>query len=119
MAAPNLGAFANQNIKTAILEVTTSMTDLIAAMASGHNGIVDAIMCTNIHASVVGTVTVVLKRSGTEHTIANAVTVRTKTVPINILPDGKPIYLEEGDSLRIKAVADSTVFAMAPWQDFS
>lgn len=115
MAAPNLRSLTTVVIKTAILEATNTMTDLIAAVASDHATNVEAVFASNIHASVAGWVTLVHKRSGTEHIIANQQRVNTKQT-LNLLL-GKSIYLEEGDSLRVQANASSNICVEAPYSD--
>ena len=115
MAAPNLLALTNWAGKTAILEGTNTMTDLIAAVATGHEMNVTAVYAGNVHASVRGWATLVLKRSGTEHIIANETPVPVHGT-INLLL-GRSINLEEGDSLRVQANASSNVCFFAPYDD--
>ncbi len=117
MSAPNFAALTTTNAKTAVLDATTTMTDLIAAVATGHAIIVAALFATNVDSSAVGRLTVVLKRSGVEKYIC-----RLKRVPnadmYNFLL-GKQYHLEEGDSIRVQAGADNTITVHAPYTDAS
>src|SRR5450759_4216939 len=99
MAAPNLLALTTVHADTAILPATNSETDLLAAIATNHVGNIEAIYCANIHATVVGWITVIHKKGGTDYTIAYQTRIPVKTT-INVLL-GKPLYLAEGDSLRV------------------
>lgn len=117
MAAPNLLALTTIKAQTAILEATTSETDLIAAVTTSHAYNVEAIYCSNIHATVVGWVTVIHKQAGTDHQIAHQTRIPVKTT-INALY-GKPLYLAEGDSIRIIANQASNVAVFAPYTDMS
>ena len=117
MANPNLLALTSIKNDTAILEVTTSAADLIAAVATNHAFLVEAIFAANIHATVVGWISVIHKRSGTDHYITYQQRIPLKTT-INVLL-GKSLYLFEGDSLRVLANASSNVTAEAPYSDMS
>lgn len=117
MTTPNLLALDSINVGTAKLELTTSMTDLIANVATDHVFEVTAIFCTNIHDTVVPLVTVVLKRGGVEYDLCNQVRIQTKSMPTNVLAAGRTIYLQEGDSLRAKAQAVSLAIVYAPFND--
>lgn len=112
MADPNLLALASVTIDTDVLVVPTSMTDLIAAVAADSAINVEAIYCCNISQTVVGWITVVLKKGGTEYNLAFRQRISPKTT-INALL-GKPLYLGEGDSVRVQANATDNVTCLAP-----
>src|ERR1051326_2668055 len=108
MAAPNLKALLTVNGKSALLAATTSETDLISAVATGHLIVVEPIYVTNIHATAAGKITVIHSRgTGGEWRYARNKTVGIRTT-INALL-GKPAYLEEGDSLVVQADANSVL----------
>lgn len=117
MTTPNLLALNTIEVGTALLPLTTSMTDLIPAVPTDHTFEVTAIFVTNIHDTVVPFVTVVLKRGGTEYKICNQTRVQTKAAPMNVLAAGRTIFLEEGDSLRAMAHANSLAIAYVPFND--
>ena len=118
MSAPNLASSgATVNGKTAHLAATNTEADLIAAIATGHCARVEAVYAANIHASVVGWVSLWHKAGGTEYHLANQMTIPLNAT-LNIL-DGRILYLEEGDSLRVQANASSNVDVNAPYEDIS
>lgn len=117
MSAPNVLALTTIVADTAYLAATNTETDLIGAVATGHVYNVGAIFAANVHASVVGWVSVWLKKSGTEHQIANQTRIPVKTT-INILL-GKSVYLAEGDSIRVQANQSSNVAVAAPFENMS
>src|SRR5690242_6533907 len=113
MAAPNLLSLTTINGKTAHLAATNTETDLIAAVTTSHVVHVQAVWAANIHASTVGWVSMWHKAGGTEYQMANQITVPLNAA-INLL-DGKELYLEEGDSLRIQVNASSNISVNAPY----
>lgn len=115
MAAPNLLSLTTWNVKTARLSVTTSLTDLIAAVTSNHAVSVNALYAANVHTSVRGWISVVHKRSSVEKYIAFQTPVGVRQT-INILL-GRTLVLEEGDSLMVVANAASNIDAFAPYDD--
>jgi len=119
MADPNLLLLTTTNIKLAILELTTSAADVIAAVASDTAIEVNSIFATNIHASVVGLVTVIVKRSGTDHILCNLARVPVKQIPVNVIAAGRTLYLQEGDSIRAFANATSNVVIYVPYTEMT
>lgn len=121
MAAPNLLTAASMISKTAILEATTTETDLIGTgvTLTNHTIVVEAIHCSNIHATLAAYVTVIRKRGGTDHYQAYQWRIANKA-GINILL-GKSSVLEEGDSIRVIAGPNSSgmVYVEAPYSDYS
>lgn len=115
MAAPNLNAVTTVNIDTAAALATVTMADLIAAITTGHAFNVESVNVANVHASLAGHITVVYKKDGTEYRICKAQRLQTGQ-NLNVLL-GKPLYLGEGDSLRIQADADSIFEVTAPYTD--
>lgn len=112
MANPNWKALTHLYIGSANLALTTSYQDLIAAVPSGEAMTVEAIFVSNIHASKTGRVTVVHRKGGTDYPVAYNRTVAVRS-NINVLL-GKPLYLNEGDSVKILAFENSTLVAVAP-----
>lgn len=115
MSAPNLLALTTRTIDTAIALATTSVADLIAAVASGHAYSVEAVFCSNYHASTAGYITVIHKKGGTEYKVVGSLRVSAGQMLNALL--GKPLYLAEGDSLRIQADADSVFVCLAPYSN--
>jgi hypothetical protein len=117
MAAPNLLALTTVQVDTAHANATTSAADLIAAITTGHARKIESIIATNIHATVIGEITVWHRKGGTDHMIANATRVPLRS-SVNLLL-GSPLYLAEGDSLKIQASANSNIHVTAPYADMT
>lgn len=116
MSAPNISSPSTINGKTAILALTSSAADIIAAVSTGHAIHLQSVLCANITASD-HPVTIYLKRSSTSYEIAYTMNVPAKST-INVL-DGKPYWLEEGDALTGKSDASSQIVVTVPYEDFS
>jgi hypothetical protein len=119
MANPNLANITDLTVHTVLLELTTSETDVVSAVPTNHAYEVNSIFVTNIHATVVALVTVVLKRSGTDHLLCNQMRVGVKQAPTNVLAAGRTIFLNEGDSIRAYAQAVSNAVVYVPYTDFT
>lgn len=107
MANPNLLLLSSVQIEEDQLEMTTTMADIVAAVASDTVVECTSISCTGIHDTVPGLVTLVHKVGGTEHPICNKARVPVKQMPVAVLT--RSLILKEGDSLRGKADSNSTV----------
>ncbi len=116
MAAPNLKALTTLNIKSAVLNPTNTMTDIIPAVTANHAYQVDAVYACNIHASERGWITLVYKKGGTEYKLQNQFAGIATHQMVNLLP-GKPLYMEDGDSLRVQANASSNFTVIASYSD--
>lgn len=118
MAKPNLAASTlTVNIDSAVLNPTNTMTDIIAAVASDHAVIVEAVFACNIHATERGWITLVYKTGGTEYKLQNEYEGIAPGQMHNLLL-GKPLHLDEGDSLRVQANQSSNYTVTAPYTDF-
>lgn len=119
MAAPNLKALTTVTADTAAFDLTSAtMTDVIAAVTTGHVKVLAAIYVTNYHATVQASVTIVHKKGGVEYEIACKRTVPVKTT-VNILL-GKELHLAEGDSLRAQiGTTGQTVKVLVPFSDMT
>jgi thioredoxin reductase len=116
MTAPSMVALTSAITKTARLELTTSMTDIIAAVATGHAAVLDAIYVSNIGSATVD-ITIVLKRSSTETDIIKEYRLGARQ-NVNVIL-GRTLNLEEGDALRGLASANSSAVAHVPYLDAS
>lgn len=119
MAAPNIAALTTITGKTAVQAVSNSATAIVTnSAASGKVLKVNALYVANIHSTNAGAITVDVYRSSTAYRIANAISVPLNAVYMAIQKDS-PIYLEEGDSLRLTAAAASTLEAVCSYEDLS
>jgi len=117
MAAPNIVNVTAIYGKTGVLVVTTSATAIITnSAASGKVLKVDSLMVSNVDGTNNATVNVDVFRSSTAYRIAYLM-----TVPAGATLDmlSKYIYLEEGDSLRLTASANSDLEAVASYEEIS
>ena len=117
MAAPNIVNVATITGKTAVLAVTTSATAIVTnSAASGKVFKVNALYVSNVDGTSNADLTVDIYRSSTAYHIA-----KTVTVPADATLDviSKSIYLEEGDTLRLTANANSDLEAVCSYEEIS
>ena len=115
MAAPNIVNVTTITGKTAVQAVTTSATAIVSnSAASGKVSKINALYVSNIDGVNNASVTVDLFRSSVAYHIG-----RTIVVPADATLDviSKPIYLEEGDSLRLATDADSDLEAVCSYEE--
>ena len=114
MAAPNIVNVVTITGKTAVLAVTTSATAIVTnSAASGQVLKVNALYVSNVDGVNNADINVDIFRSSTAYHIA-----KTVSVPADATLDviSKSIYLEEGDTLRLTASADSDLQAVCSYE---
>ena len=117
MAAPNIVGVTTITGKTAVQAVTTSATAIVTnSAASGKVFKVNALYVSNVDGTNAADINVDLYRSSTAYHIA-----KTVSVPADATLDiiSKSIYLEEGDSLRLTASANSDLEAVCSYEEIS
>jgi len=117
MAAPNIVGVVTITGKTAVQAVTTSATAIVTNSAdSGKVFKVNALYVSNVDGVNTADVNVDIFRSSTAYHIA-----KTVSVPADATLDiiSKSIYLEEGDSLRLTASANSDLEAVCSYEEIS
>jgi len=117
MTAPNIVNTATITGKTAVLVVTTSATAIVTnSAASGKVFKVNALYISNVDGANNADITVDIFRSSVAYRIA-----RTVVVPADASLDviSKSIYLEEGDTLRLTANANSDIEAVCSYEEIS
>jgi hypothetical protein len=119
MSAPNLKNLTTVTADTTAFDCTsTTMADVVGAVATGHVKVLGAIYVTNYDTTIQAYVTVVHKKGGVEYEVACNRAVAVKTT-VNLLL-GKELYLAEGDSLRVKVGSSGqTVKLLVPWSDMT
>jgi hypothetical protein len=101
MAAPNIVSVTTITGKTAVQAVGTSATAIVSNAAASNTVVkVNALYVANVDGTNNAEITVDLFRSSVAYRIANTVVVPADAV-LDVI--SKPIYLEEGDSLRLTA----------------
>lgn len=117
MAAPNIVNVTAIYGKTAVQAITTSATAIISNSAGSNQVLkVDTLMVANVNGSTTASVTVELYRSSTAYRITFQ-TVVPAGGTIDVL--NNYVYLEEGDSLRLTASANSYLEAVASYETIS
>jgi len=117
MAAPNIVNVTTIIGKTAVQAVTTSVTAIVTnSSSSGKVFKVNALYVSNVDGTSSASVSVDLYRSSTAYHIA-----KTVVVPADATLDviSKSLYLEEGNSLRLTASADSDLEAVCSYEEIS
>ena len=117
MSAPNIVNVATITGKTAVLAVTNSATAIVTnSAASGKVFKVNALYVSNVDGTNNADINVDIYRSSTAYHIA-----KTVNVPADATLDviSKSIYLEEGDSLRLTANANSDLEAVCSYEEIS
>ena len=114
MAAPNIVNVTTITGKTSVLAVTTSATAIVTnSGSSGQVYKINALYVSNVDGTNNADINVDLYRSSTAYHIA-----KTVNVPADATLDviSKSIYLEEGDSLRLTASANSDLEAVCSYE---
>jgi hypothetical protein len=114
MAAPNIVNVTTITGKTAVLAVTTSATAIVTnSGSSGQVYKINALYVSNVDGTNNADLNVDLYRSSTAYHVA-----KTVNVPADATLDviSKSIYLEEGDSLRLTANANSDLEAVCSYE---
>lgn len=117
MANPNIVNVTAIYGKTAVLAVTTSATAIVTNSAASNKIFkVNALYVSNVDGTNNAEITVDVFRSSTAYRIASTI-----VVPADATLDviSNPIYLEEGDSLRLTANANNDLEAVCSYEDIS
>ena len=117
MTAPNIISISSMIGKTAVQAVGTNPTAIVNnPAASGKVFKVNALIISNVDGTDAADINVDLFRSSTAYHIA-----KTISVPADASLDVliKPIYLEEGDALRLTASAASDLEAVCSYEEIS
>lgn len=117
MAAPNLLSIASAKGDTEVLVVTNSAQAIVTnSSASGLVYKVNLLMISNVDGVNAATITVDLYRSSTAYRLINAVSVAGGT---SFTALDRPLYLREGDALRLTASANGDLEAICSYEYMS
>lgn len=117
MAAPNIVNVTTITGKSAGLAVTTTATDIVSNDSDTSNVIkVNALYVANVDGSAAAGITASVVKNRTPYHLAFTMTVPADST-VDIL--SKPIYLEEGDSIRLTASADGDLEAVCSYEVIS
>lgn len=119
MAAPNIVGVTTITGKTAVQAVTTSATAIVSnSAASGKVFKVNSLTVANVDGTNAADITVDLYRSTTAYRIANTISVPADASLV-VISKESGIYLEEGDSIRCTASANSDLEAICSYEEIS
>jgi uncharacterized protein YajQ (UPF0234 family) len=119
MAAPNIVNVADILGKTSVLDVTTTITAIVEnSAASGEVYKINSLIVSNIDGTNACDVTVDLFRSSTSYKLASTITIPADATLV-VISKETSIYLEEGDSLRVQASANSDLQAVSSYEVIS
>ncbi len=119
MSAPNVFGTTTITCDSNVLAVTNSASAIVTnSAASGKVYVVKSLYVTNIHASATATITAQVNRSSTDYRIAFGISVAIGTTIVLVTCES-PIYLLEGDTLKLVADASSKLEAFASYDILS
>jgi len=119
MAAPNILQVSTITGKTSVLAVTTTATDIVANAASSGTVLkINAVIIANINGTTPADVTIDLFRGGVAYRLVSTIAVLQDSTFIALGRD-YPLYLEEGDSLRLTASANSMLTGLCSYEVIS
>lgn len=114
MAAPNIVNVTSITGKTNVLVVTTTATAIVSNAANSNTVLkVNALYVSNIDGTNNAEVTVDIFRSSVAYRVTSTVVVPADAT-LDVL--SKVLYLEEGDSLRVTANANSRLEAVCSYE---
>jgi hypothetical protein len=117
MANPNIVDVTTIRGKTAVLNITTTATDMISNLANSNTILkINYLSIANVDGVNNTDVTISVRRSSVDYKIAHTITVPADAA-LTILE--KSIYLEEGDSLRLVASANDDLQAVCSYEVIS
>lgn len=117
MANPNLFNATSVVAKTAVQAIGTSATAIVTNSSSSNKVFkLSALYVSNVDGTNDATVNVDVYRSSTAYHIAKTINVPADTT-IDVL--SKPVYLEEGDTLRLTASAPSDLEGVCSYEEIS
>jgi hypothetical protein len=117
MTAPNVLVSTNVNGKTAVQLITTSPTAIVSN-AGGSNKVlkINALYVSNVDGANNYTLTMDLYRSSVAYRLGYLITVPAAST-LDVV--SKAFYLEEGDSLRLTASANTKLESLCSYEDIS
>tara|TARA_B100000287_G_scaffold407845_1_gene433653 strand:- start:3740 stop:4102 length:363 start_codon:yes stop_codon:yes gene_type:complete len=120
MANPNIAGLSNIYGKVAGQAVTTSATAIVTnSNSSGKIYKITSLIISNVDGTNNAEITAtVYKNQSTEYHLAKSISVPAKATLVVISKD-TTIYLEENDSIRLTASANSDLEAVCAWEEVS
>jgi len=117
MTAPNIISPTTINGKTAVLAITTTPTAIVTNGSTSNKVLkIDQLLITNVDGTNNATVNVDIFRSSVAYKLAYLMTVPAGAT-LDII--SSRVYLEEGDTLRLTASANSDLEGVCSYEDIS
>lgn len=112
MTTPNLTLITTLNSRTAVANLSTVAANVIFNSSTSNTvHKINTLLITNITSGNTVDVTVSLERGGYSYRLANTISISPKTTLVAIGKDA-PVYLEEGDGLRLSSSANNSAEAV-------
>lgn len=119
MAAPNIVNVTTITGKTSVANVSTTAADIVTNSAASSKVFkINSLVISNINGSTGADITASVYRSSIEYKVAHTITVPADAALVVISKD-TVIYLEEGDSIRLTASANSYLQAVCSYEEIS
>ena len=119
MAAPNLLNITTIRGNTAVLNVITVAANVIANPSNSNKVFkINTLMFANIDGAAAADITADLVRNGAPFDIVSTVTVPADATLIALSKD-TPIYVEEGDFIRVFASANGDIQAICSYEEIT
>lgn len=117
MANPNIVNVTSILGKTAVLDVTTTPTNIVSNAAASNTIVkINYLSIANIDGASAADISISLFRSSTEYKIAHTISVPADST-LTVLD--KTLYLEEGDALRLTASVNGDLQAVCSYEIIS
>lgn len=119
MANPNIIAVSQIYAKTQFLAITTSATAIVSnASPSGKVLKINSLIVSNVDGTNAASLTADIYRSGTATHLIKLVSIPAGTA-FTVIDKSVLIYLEEGDSIRLTASANSDLEGICSYEEIS
>lgn len=119
MAAPNIVGVTTITGKTAVQAVSTTATAIVTNSAASNKVFkINSLVVSNVDGTNAADITVDLFRSSVAYEIASTITVPADASLV-VISKETAIYLEEDDSLRCTASANSDLEAICSYEEIS
>lgn len=119
MANPNIVNVSNILGKTVGTSVTTTMSSMVSnSSGSGQIYKINSLVVSNIDGTNAADVTVEFLDNGTAYKLASTITVPADATLV-VISKETAIYLEENDSIRVQASANSDLQAVCSYEIIS
>ena len=119
MAAPNIVNVTTITGKTAVQAVSTTATAIVTNSAASNKVFkINSLVVSNVDGTNAADITVDLFRSSVAYEVASTITVPADASLV-VISKETALYLEEGDSLRCTASANSDLEAVCSYEEIS